>query len=205
MLSAIVLVHLLLLVWWLHERRPAVRVAAEPPALQVRLLPRSEPAPTRPTAAPTRLTAERHKPPAVAPAITWMAPDAAAVPSAAATITPGPAAPAALAASAAPLNLAWPRAASAPWRAVDAVRRDLQPAARPGKVESALGRLSENDGERVHEESLGDGRTRLRGRGGCVEIHEARMGRLDPFNQSVQPLPRMATPCRGDPRPRTPD
>lgn len=208
-LAGVAIVHVLLIGLWLQQPDVVREAPAVGRVLQLVLLPwrQTDPAPVppatvRPSPTPRGRSAPGPAPRPVLDAITL--PAAAPAPEAPAITAEPPRPPA----SAASLNLALPRApagASAPWRAVDAVRSQLQPEPPPGKVEAAIGRLTENDGTALSEESLGDGRTRVRGRGGCVEVHEARMAQLDPFNKSVQPRPSGATPCRGSPRPRRRD
>lgn len=204
-LAGVTIVHALLIGLWLQQRQVAAEALPVERVVQLVLLPlsRPEPPPVLATSARTSAAPRDRRVPASAQAPAFEAITLPIAPptSEPVTITAQPPRPAATTAN---LNLALPSpatAASAPWRAVDAVRRQLQPEPPPGRVEATIGRLTENDGTAVREESLGDGRTRLRGRGGCVEVHEARMARVDPFNQSVQPIPAGATPCRGDPKP----
>lgn len=68
------------------------------------------------------------------------------------------------------------------------------PPARPRSVEASLARaLGETP---LIQENLGDGRLRLRRGRDCVELRDARMAQLDPFNQSVSPIPKQAEGCR---------
>ena len=202
---AVAVVHLLLIGLWLQVRQPNRPTMPPQPALQVVLLPRLAPAPAAPEIAtrwPTERAQRRLAAPPAAPSLTWVPPAAAERAPAAVTITAEPApATAPTIPSPAPLNLALPRAASAPWRANESLRPPLRTAPRPGTAEASVGRLTQNDGA-VQEASLGDGRVRLRGRGACVEAHEARSTQIDPFNRSVQPVPRQVTACLGDPPPR---
>jgi hypothetical protein len=208
-LAGVTIVHALVIGLWLQQRQVAREAPAVGRVLQLVVLPlrQADPAPAPSAPAPPSVAPRERRVPGPTPtaapeAITLPAAPPAPEPSAITAEPPRPPA------SAAGLNLALPRAAaaaSAPWRAVDAVRRQLQPEPPPGQVEASIGRLTENDGTALREESLGDGRTRVRGRGGCVEVHEAGMARIDPFNKSVQPLPGGATPCRGDPKPRRRD
>lgn len=95
-------------------------------------------------------------------------------------------------------------AASAPQRPLDltlppvARRGDTPrlptPAPRPRSVESGIARALE-DGPLVQENHLGNGRIRLRQGRRCVELRDAHMARIDPFNQSVNPIPKQGEDC----------
>jgi len=67
------------------------------------------------------------------------------------------------------------------------------PSARPRSVEATLERALGN-GPLV-EENLGNGRLRLRRGRDCVELRDSRMAQVDPFNQSVSPIPKQAEDC----------
>lgn len=45
-------------------------------------------------------------------------------------------------------------------------------------------------------EDLGGGRRRLRQGNRCVEVHDARIASIDPFNESVRPSPKQAKACQ---------
>jgi hypothetical protein len=47
----------------------------------------------------------------------------------------------------------------------------------------------------LREESLGQGRIRLRQGQRCVELRDARMAQIDPFNQRISPIPKQAEDC----------
>ena len=97
----------------------------------------------------------------------------------------------------APLNLALPRAASAPWRTrnpvLDDERANSNPLARQtveARIAAALG-----GSDQVTEERLDDGRIRLRRGSQCVLAHPNRAERIDPFNSSVLPKLRGLEKC----------
>jgi hypothetical protein len=46
------------------------------------------------------------------------------------------------------------------------------------------------------EEDLGQGRRRFRQGTRCVDVREARMSQIDPFNQSVAGIPKQVEDCR---------
>ena len=97
----------------------------------------------------------------------------------------------------APLNLALPRGASAPWRVrspvLDDERANSNAAARQtieARIAAALG-----GSDHVTEERLDDGRLRLRRGSQCVIAHPNRAERIDPFNSSVLPKLRGLEKC----------
>jgi hypothetical protein len=47
----------------------------------------------------------------------------------------------------------------------------------------------------LREQSLGQGTLRLRQGRRCVELRDANIARIDPFNQSVSPVPKQAEDC----------
>lgn len=67
------------------------------------------------------------------------------------------------------------------------------PSARPRSVEATLERALGNGP--LIEENLGNGRLRLRRGRDCVELRDSRMAQIDPFNQSVSPIPKQAEDC----------
>jgi hypothetical protein len=69
----------------------------------------------------------------------------------------------------------------------------LPPSARPRSVEATLERALGNSP--LIEENLGNGRLRLRRGRDCVELRDSRMAQVDPFNQSVSPIPKQAEDC----------
>jgi len=95
---------------------------------------------------------------------------------------------------AAPLNLALPRGASAPWRgrnpALDDPRSNTPRATLETRLAEALGGT-----DQITEERLDDGRLRLRRGNSCVVVHPNRAERLDPWNASVLPKMRGVEKC----------
>ena len=91
--------------------------------------------------------------------------------------------------SPAPLNLALPRAASAPWRTRNPVLDDERANSNPLARQTVEARIAAVLGgsDQVTEERLDDGRIRLRRGGQCVVAHPNRAERIDPFNSSVLP------------------
>jgi hypothetical protein len=67
------------------------------------------------------------------------------------------------------------------------------PESRPRSVESTLER--DFGGAPLVQENLGDGRIRLRKGRRCLEFRDARIAQLDPFNQSVRPVPKQVEDC----------
>lgn len=65
--------------------------------------------------------------------------------------------------------------------------------ATPRSIESQLARDLGDTGWR--EELLGDGRIRMRKGARCIELRDAHMAQIDPFNQSVSPIPKQAEDC----------
>ena len=164
------------------------------PALNVRLLPAPEPE-SVPDMAPVqqRSTSARLPRPAPArepvtqaitiPAIEPMRPDATPeTPADGAAPSPAPAA------SAPPLDLRLPPSAL---RGAGPATTRAEP--KPRSVESQLSN-DLADGP-LREEALGNGRLRLRQGRRCVELRDSRMAQIDPFNQSVSPIPKQAEDC----------
>jgi hypothetical protein len=176
---------------------PASRVEPTPeqPALNVRLLPEPNPE-SVPDMAPVerRSTSARLPRPAPArepitqaitiPAIGPMSPDngPAAPADGAAASSPAPTA------SAPPLDLRLPPPAL---RGAGPASTRAEP--KPRSVESQLSN-DLADGP-LREEALGNGRLRLRQGRRCVELRDARMAQIDPFNQSVSPIPKQGEDC----------
>ena len=68
------------------------------------------------------------------------------------------------------------------------------PSARPRSVEAILDRgLAQSP---LIEESLGNGRLRIRRGRDCIDLRDTRMAQIDPFNQSVSPIPKQAEDCQ---------
>lgn len=168
-----------------------------PPVTWLRLLPVQPPPPTSPPTAvapeapavraarssakrPAAETPAPGPPPAAAPEL---------APAPQAITLPPPAPPT-------PLILALPpsRAGSAAEARAPALR-DPRANSRPTRGATDALRALAGD-PRLREETLaGEGRRRVHAGGGCVEVHTARAAQLDPFNQSVSPLPAQIRPC----------
>jgi hypothetical protein len=67
------------------------------------------------------------------------------------------------------------------------------PSTRSRSVEATLERALGNGP--LIEENLGNGRLRLRRGRNCVDLRDSRMAQVDPFNQSVSPIPKQAEDC----------
>jgi len=66
-------------------------------------------------------------------------------------------------------------------------------APRPRSVESRLAQgLTSTP---LREEAMGNGRVRLRQGDRCVDLRDARMAQIDPFNRSGHPIPKQAEDC----------
>jgi hypothetical protein len=89
----------------------------------------------------------------------------------------------------APLDLSLPRARQAPPGGLRDHARLPPPATRDARLAWALGTDTT-----LREEARGEQRRFRRG-SACVDTRPARIGQLDPFNQSAHPLPRLAEPC----------
>jgi len=135
------------------------------------------------------------------PAISWLpAPDAAPVTGPAGSPTPAPtpapASPSAAAPAAEaprPLNLSLPRAASAPWR--NPALADRRSNTRALTLEARLAQVMGPGDGPLMEEALPDGGRRFSRGNNCVILRPSRAGKLDPFNNSVSPIPRQADNC----------
>lgn len=179
----IALLHALVaaLIWkpaaWADRRRPQ----AAQPALQVTLLemprPPAAPQPPRDAPQPRRPRPEVPLPsqPRQPEAITWPA-EAAASPGATVGATTAPAPPAS--ATVAPLNLALPRGASAPWRqrqpALDDPRANTPKLTLEQKLANAMG----GDGS-WQPERLDMDRIRYRRGDDCILVTRSRAGQLE--------------------------
>lgn len=186
MVAAVVVLHLLVLVGW----RLGPAAPAEPPATPsswLRLLPAPPATGAEPPANMLPAPRLRPVPPLAAQAITLPSPaqaglaDTAPAPAAAVAPPAPPSAPQAL-----DLRLPPPALRGA---------TPLRPPAehRPRSVESTLSR-DLADGPLV-EEDLGNGRRRFRQGRRCVEVRDSRMAQVDPFNQSVSPVPKQVEDC----------
>ena len=104
--------------------------------------------------------------------------------------------PAAGTATAAPLNLALPRAASAPWRqrnpALDDARANTPRRTMETLIAQALG--GDPYGA-ISEEHLADGSVRFRRGSQCVISRPNQAQNIDPYNGSVMPKPRLLDKC----------
>lgn len=172
---------------------PAGRDETTPvqPALSVRLLPAPEPRPKPATVPGLRRTGPTRPAPAREPmtqAIT--VPAIGPVNGDEASDLPGIGAPSPTprATPALPLDLRLP---PPELRGAGPATPRAEP--KPRSVESQLSN-DLADGP-LREEALGNGRLRLRQGRRCVELRDARMAQIDPFNQSVSPLPKQAEDC----------
>lgn len=95
----------------------------------------------------------------------------------------------------APLDLAPRRGFDAPRDVRGQVLRDPRANSARRSPTDGLEALA-GDRTRLAEERLaGEGRRRITIRGKCFEVHDARIGQLDPFTQSSTPTPKQARPC----------
>jgi hypothetical protein len=189
--AAVLLLHLLVLLSWRLDPAAPVALPATPTSW-LRLLP-APPAPVAeppdrllptPPAPPTRAVQ-----PAAPQAITLPAPvEAGPNSTAAAPALPAPAATGAASAAPQALDLRLPAPAL---RGAGLPRPPAEN--RPRSVESTLSR-DLADGPLV-EEDLGNGRKRFRQGRRCVEVRDSRMAQVDPFNQSVSPVPKQVEDC----------
>ena len=175
------------------QLRMAVRVlpaAAAPPA-PAQTLPIASPIPTAPPAPKKR-----------ARTFDTDLPARAAVPDASQGITQ-PAPP--LAPTDAPRDIAAPRGAALDLRLPRAASGAQLPSAqatndprsnseRKSVGDVLAGALGSDD--RLIEEARGDGRLRVRKGASCVDVRPARGAELNPFEQSVRPIPRLVEACK---------
>lgn len=170
----------LLLRWIVREA-----AAPEPAAKRVEDATAKPPRP-KPSAAAAALT--RAANPGVRPNIDDEAPTPAATTPQAITLMPADA-------SSAPLKLALPAAAaaSAPSMRSQALNDPRANSARK-TIETRAAQAMGGD-QQIIEEPMGDGRMRLRRGSKCAEVHLARSGQLEPFDESVRPTPRLVKPC----------
>ena len=208
------LLHAVVIVAWLNQRRPAanapvprIAVPAAPLASANVQPPRSEtvgetqglrrPARVRSLPAPITLP----KGPSAAPNNPFdesparITADPTAPRDAAQSV---PSAPSAPTAAAAPLRLDWTppsrsaHAASAPTvreQALNDSRSNIAPLAPQARLAQNLG----GDG-RLHEEALGDGSRRFRKGTACVDVHTTHIARLNPFDERLRDT-RVAKAC----------
>ncbi len=187
--AAVLALHLLVLVSWrLDPAAPAALPA--PPALWLRLLPAPPATVSEPPDRVLPRPPARAAPPAAPQAITLPATAEASLTRTEPATAPATPAAAAAASAAAPqaLDLRLPPPA---WRGTAPLRPPAEQ--RPRSVESTLSR-DLADGPLV-EEDLGNGRRRFRQGRRCVEVRDSRMAQVDPFNQSVSPVPKQAEDC----------
>lgn len=126
----------------------------------------------------------------VRPELPGIAPEPAEPAAPAAISAPSPTPPA----SAAPLDLHLPRAVigspGVRQQALDDPRANTAPKTIESRIRAAVG----TDGP-LSVEDLGEGRKRYRRGTRCVEVHDARIASIDPFNESVRPSPKQARAC----------
>jgi hypothetical protein len=203
----VVLLHGGLLLAWLSTPTPRPP-APLPPAAIVWLQPPAAPTPPprpvrRPPAAapdaraapePTRVPVQRpaRRAPVEPEAITLPLPLQPA-PASSPSVAVPPAGPADPASS--PLQLAlppgsWAEPTSPAARALNDPRANS--GHRPG---TALSRLGERGPGLSEQAMAGQGRRRVTIDGACVEVHEARIQQIDPFNRSNSPLPAQVKSC----------
>ena len=190
-------------VWLLlHEslRGRSVAPSAAPVRMVVRALPATatppSPAPTRPMASPAPTASRDTKKPERA--VDADPPARAAVSDANQAITPPgpPDAPReAAAARDTALDLRLPRAASGAQTPSAQARNDPRSnSARKSFGDVLAGALGSDD--RLIEDARGDGRLRVRKGASCVDVRPARGAELNPFEQSVRPIPRLTEACK---------
>ena len=105
-----------------------------------------------------------------------------------------PAAPASAAPAPAPLNLALPRGASAPWRGVNPALEQARQPARAASIEQHIAQAL-GGSDQIVETRLADGSVRLQRGRQCVVARPSLAAELDPFNASTRMLPRLIKPC----------
>lgn len=197
--GAVGALHLLVLLLWPARPTGRVQPAQDQAPLVVQLLtaPAIRPAPPRDPLPDLRRPA--------APMLSWR-PPALAVPTVALPVVEPPVGLPADAASPTGASHAAPPVSGilpAPSTPLDltlppaAARRPASPrppdTPRPRSVEQRLAQGLAS--APLREEARGDGRVRLRKGQGCVDLRDARMAQIDPFNQSVNPIPKQAEDC----------
>jgi len=94
-----------------------------------------------------------------------------------------------------PLDLSLPKGTPRPdrgarQRALDDPRANTPQPTLEARIGAAIG-----SGGPIRVEDLGGGRRRIYQGTRCVEVHDARIATIDPFNQSVLPSLKQARPC----------
>jgi hypothetical protein len=92
------------------------------------------------------------------------------------------------------LNLSLPRAAAPASTARQQALSDPRANAAPKTLESRIAAALGSDGPLIVEE-MGEGRKRYRKGQRCVEVHDARIATIDPFNESFRTSPKQVRPC----------
>ena len=92
------------------------------------------------------------------------------------------------------LNLAPPRAASAPWRSRHPGLDDARANTPRATVESRINAAMRGD-DRLIEERIDENTVRFRKGSGCVTVQGSRAALIDPGNQSFSRAPGLAKPC----------
>jgi hypothetical protein len=94
----------------------------------------------------------------------------------------------------APLNLALPRGASAPWRGLNPALTDPRSNTPPPTVESGIAQAL-GGADKIEQFVMADGSVRFKRGNSCVIARPNRAGALDPFNASAQIRPRLLDRC----------
>lgn len=94
----------------------------------------------------------------------------------------------------APLNLALPRGASAPWRGLNPALTDPRSNTPPPTVESGIAQAL-GGADQIEQFVMADGSVRFKRGNSCVIARPNRAGALDPFNASAQIRPRLLDRC----------
>lgn len=95
----------------------------------------------------------------------------------------------------APLDLAPRPGFDAPRNAREQALRDPRANSARRSPTDGLASLGGDRTLLAEERLAGEGRRRVTIRGQCFEVHDARIGQLDPFTQSSTPTPKQARPC----------
>jgi hypothetical protein len=176
---------------------PLLGVWAPPPARRQPTAPTQPPLVVRLIQAPPDARQPSPRPTAVAPARAPLRAAVAAAPvpavePGAIAVLPAPVPDQAAATSPPPLQLALPRAASAPRSMREQMRDDPRANSPSATLTSRLAAVAGT--AEWTEERMDATRTRFRRHGQCVEVHVSRNAQLDPWNQSHAPTPKAVKP-----------